>query len=200
MTQTAKSKGLVGCMRCAQVWPEQAERCGRCGARLASRRDKSLIWVWVWWALGAVAYVPAMALPMLETRMLLSKTEDTILGGAMQLAQHGAWGVAAIVIVASVLIPVAKFAAIATLARSVHRQKPLRAGWQHRILHIVEFIGRWSMVDVFVVAVLSSLVQFSIIATVKPGPAALAFAVSVVCTMFSAQSLDARLIWDLDED
>ncbi len=196
---TAKSQNLVGCMRCARVWPIDQLRCGRCGARLVSRSRASLLRVWGWWGLGVAAYVPANILPMLETRMFFTKSADTIVGGALKLAQHGSYLVAAVILLASVFIPLAKFMAIAYLALSIRRGRPLSAHWQHRVFHFVEFIGRWSMVDVFVVAILSSLVQFSLIATVRPGLGALAFALSVIFTMLSAQSLDQRLIWDLDD-
>ena len=152
--------------------------------------------VWMWWALGLAAYIPANLWPMLETRMLFRKSDDTIIAGALKLADHGAFLIAVVILLASVAIPLAKFAAIALLAGSVHGRAWLGPKWQHRIFEAVEFIGRWSMIDVFVVAILSSLVQFSYIATVKPGPAALAFALSVIFTMLSAQSFDSRLIWD----
>lgn len=196
---TARSNGLVGCRRCARVWPKEIRHCDRCGASLKSRSSNSLAFVWFWWTLGIAAYLPANIWPMLDTRVLFSRSEDTIIAGAFHLAQHGTLGIAVIILLASVAIPMAKFAAIAFLAVSVRRRNPVRSHWQHRILHFVEFIGRWSMIDVFVVAILSSLVQFSLIATIKPGPAALAFALSVIFTMLSAQSLDSRLIWDLDE-
>ena len=196
---TARSAGLVGCTRCAKVWPQPTHRCGRCGARLASRRRRSLAWVWLWWALGLAAYVPANTWPMLETRLLLSTSEDTILGGAVKLAAHGSIGVAAVIILASVVIPLAKFAAIAWLALSIQVQLPGAPRWRHPVHRAIEFIGRWSMIDVFVVAILSSLVQFSVLASVRPGPASLAFALSVICAMLSALSFDSRMIWDLDD-
>ena len=197
---TAKDSGLVGCQRCARVWPIETRQCGRCGASLKSRANNSMAKVWFWWLLGVIAYVPANIWPMLETRMLFTKGDDTIIAGAIKLLQHGSIGVALVILVASVVIPLAKFAAIAYLALSVHQKDKMSAHRRHKVYEVVEFIGRWSMIDVFVVAILSSLVQFSLIATVKPGPAALAFALSVIFTMFSALSFDSRLIWDLDED
>lgn len=195
---TAEAAGLVGCRRCARVWPKDTHRCERCGARLKPKARKDMFWVWFWWGLGLVAYVPANLMPMLETRMLLTKSDDTIVVGAIKLAQHGSVLIAAVILLASVAIPLGKFAAIAFLAASVHGKAALGPTWRHRIYEVIEFIGRWSMIDVFVVAILSSLVQFSLIASVKPGPAALAFAVSVICTMLAAQSFDSRLIWDQD--
>ena len=195
---SADGAGLVGCRRCARVWPKGTKRCDRCGARLAPKSRTSLFWVWLWWGLGIAAYVPANLFPMLETRVLLSKSDDTIVVGAVKLAQHGSVLIAVVILLASVVIPLAKFAAIAFLAHSVQGKAWVGPTGQHRILEVVELIGRWSMIDVFVVAILSSLVQFSLIATVKPGPAALAFALSVIFTMLSAQSFDSRLIWDRD--
>lgn len=196
---TARERALVGCQRCAKVWPIAQSHCGRCGAKLQSRKRNSMAKVWFWWLLGVLAYVPANVWPMLQTRMLFSESSDTIIAGAVKLIQHGSIGVAAVILIASVVIPLAKFAAIAYLALSVHQKNNMAAKWRHRIYEVVEFIGRWSMIDVFVVAILSSLVQFSLIATVKPGPAALAFALSVIFTMLSALSFDSRVIWDLDE-
>ncbi len=199
-TPTAQGLGLIGCRRCARVWPAGTGTCDRCGARLAQKSRNSLFWVWLWWWLGLAAYLPANLLPMLETRMFLTKSDDTIFLGAVKLAQHGSILIAGVILLASVAIPLGKFAAIAYLASSVRGRTTVRTTWRHRIHEIIEFIGRWSMVDVFVVAILSSLVQFSLIATVKAGPAALAFALSVIFTMLSAQSFDSRLIWDMDED
>lgn len=197
-TDTARARGLVGCRRCARAWPLDRDRCGLCGARLRSRNRFSLWWVWLWWGLGVLAYIPANLLPMLETRVLFTTSRDTILGGTWALASHGSFGIAAVIFFASVVIPVAKFAAIAWLALVVGRRQRSRAKWRHRVFEAVEWIGRWSMVDVFVVALLVSLVQLSVLATVTPGPAALAFAMSVIFTMVSALSFDSRMIWDLD--
>ncbi len=196
---TAETAGLIGCQRCARVWGAETNRCARCGARLKARRRHGVFWVWFWWVAGLAAYIPANLLPMLETRVLLTKSDDTIVAGALKLASHGSVLIAAVILLASVAIPIAKFAAIALLARSVSGGRGLGSNWNHRIYEAVEYIGRWSMIDVFVVAVLSSLVQFSVIATVKPGSAALAFTVSVICTMLSAQSFDSRRIWDADQ-
>ncbi len=197
---TARDAGLVGCRRCARVWPVAETRCARCGAALQSRARNSLAQVWFWWLLGVLAYVPANVWPMLQTRMLFTESSDTIIAGAIKLIQHGSFGVAAVILIASVVIPLAKFAAIAYLALSLRQSDAITATSRHRIYEVVEFIGRWSMVDVFVVAILSSLVQFSVVASVKPGAAALAFALSVIFTMLSALSFDSRMIWDLDAD
>ncbi|MEM9794914.1 MAG: paraquat-inducible protein A [Pseudomonadota bacterium] len=156
----------------------------------------SLQRVWAWWWAGLLFYIPANVYPMLVTRTVGRGSEATIMGGVVELAEYGAYGVAAIVFFASIMIPVGKFIAIGYLAwivRKPHGQKP------KHLLHlfeVVEWIGRWSMIDVFVVAILAALVQFNLLATINPGIAAVCFALSVVFTMLSAMSFDSRRIWD----
>ena len=193
---TAREMGLVTCTGCSRVWPLGQDRCARCGQRLQSRQRASLQWVWAFWLTGLMAYVPANLYPMLITRTLTGTQSGTIVGGAIDIAHHGEWGIAAIVLIASVVIPVAKFAAIAYLALSVQRGSARRHHQKQHLYEIVEFIGRWSMIDVFVVAILSALVQLSVVASIQPGPAALTFALSVIFTMLSARSFDTRLVWD----
>ncbi|MBM9593447.1 paraquat-inducible protein A [Rhodobacteraceae bacterium MCCB 386] len=193
---SAREAGLVGCTRCTRVWPRGTRVCGRCGGALHSRRPQSLQRVWGWWFAGLICYIPANLYPMLRTRTLLTVQEDTIVGGAIELATHGALAVALIVLIASVAIPVAKFMAIAYLALNLGHRARLTAHRRQQLYELVEFIGRWSMIDVFVVAILSSLVQLNAIATINPGPAAFTFALSVIFTMLSAQSFDSRMIWD----
>ncbi|MFZ5961396.1 paraquat-inducible protein A [Thalassococcus sp. BH17M4-6] len=194
---TAREAGLVACQRCARVWPMGTAECGRCGGRLRSRDTGSLSRVWALWIAGVICYIPANLYPMLVTNTLLSTSQSTIVGGAVDLIHHGAIGVALIILVASVLIPMGKFLAIAYLAIAVRRGSNLSANRRHHMYEVVEFIGRWSMIDVFVVAILSSLVQLSVVASIQPGPAAMTFALSVIFTMLSAQSFDTRLFWDL---
>ena len=196
---TARGAGLVGCRRCAAVWPAGRTECGRCGQPVESRDLHALQKVWAWWIAGVICYVPANIFPMLSTRMLFETHEATILEGAVELAQGGAWVVAAIIVVASIGIPVAKFAAIAWLARQARLGRAASLHQMHRRLQayeVVEFIGRWSMIDIFVVAITSALVQIGYLVYVRPGPAAIAFALSVIFTMLSARSFDSRLIWD----
>lgn len=193
---TARDAGLVGCRSCARVWPMGTTICGRCGEKLQSRDPRSQSRVWAWWVAGVMAYIPANMLPMLSTRTLGSVSEDTIVGGAVTLAHHDALGVALVVLIASVAIPVAKFVLIAWLALSVNRVSRLSAERRTQIYEVVDYIGRWSMIDVFVVAILTALVQLSVIVSITPGPAAVSFAASVIFTMLAAQSFDSRLIWD----
>lgn len=192
---TARAAGLVGCAECGHVHPLGTESCSVCGSRLVSRDVASLQRVWAWLIAGMVVYIPANVYPMLRTSTLGHVQESTIVGGVFDLIDHGAFGVALIVFVASVIIPVSKFIAIAYLALRVQRGKPGTANHFH-LYEFVEFVGRWSMIDVFVVAILSALVQLNFVATINPGIAAVSFALSVAFTMISANSFDPRLIWD----
>lgn len=163
---------------------------------MKSRDSNSLQKVWAWWLVGFMCYIPANVYPMLQTRTLFQNDQSTIIGGAVELAQYGSWGIAFIILLASVAIPLAKFWAVAYLALSVRRPGAGFNNSRHLMYEIVEYIGRWSMIDIFVVAILSSLVQLNTLANINPGPASMFFALSVIFTMLSAQAFDSRLIWD----
>ena len=192
---TARAAGLVGCAECGHVHPRDKKTCDVCGSALVSRDTASLQRVWAWLFAGIVVYIPANVYPMLRTSTLGRTQESTIVGGVFDLIDHGSFVVALIVFVASVIIPVSKFIAIAYLALRVQSGKPGTSSHFH-LYEFVEFIGRWSMIDVFVVAILSALVQLNFVATINPGIAAISFALSVAFTMISANSFDPRLIWD----
>ncbi|WP_296424895.1 paraquat-inducible protein A [Yoonia sp.] len=195
---TAREAGLVACQRCGQVHRQDVRLCTRCDGALISRDTDSLQKVWAWLIAGMIAFIPANIYPMLLTSTLVERSESTIVSGVIELIHHGSIGIAVIVFVASIMIPMGKFMAIIYLAISVQRKSGTNRHQRHKAYEIVEFIGRWSMIDVFVVAILSALVQLNTIATINPGIAAVSFALSVIFTMLSAQSFDARLIWDAD--
>lgn len=194
---SAKDMGVVACTRCTKAWPLGKDVCDRCGHALVSRDRLSLQRVWAYWLMGLICYVPANIFPMLRTQTLFMVDESTIIGGAVDLAQHGALGIASIILIASVVIPLGKFWAVAFLAISV-KQVGAASNHQRQFLYeIVEYIGRWSMIDIFVVAILSALVQLKSLASINPGPASIFFALSVIFTMLSAQAFDSRMIWDV---
>ncbi|MGP6089588.1 paraquat-inducible protein A [Antarctobacter jejuensis] len=197
---TARRAGLLACDHCGRVHDAGTDRCLRCGAALDQDGRRSLQVVWAWLIAGIIVYIPANLYPMLRTATLLDRSESTIVGGAIDLFHHGSYGVAIIVFVASILIPVGKFLAIGFLALGLGKRSGMTAHQRHMLYEVVEFIGRWSMIDVFVVAILSALVQLGSVAIINPGIAAVSFALSVAFTMLSAQSLDPRLIWDADEE
>lgn len=199
---TARGAGLVGCRSCGLASPAGTTTCARCGAGISPVSTESLQAVWAWLLAGIAFYLPANIYPMLRTTLLGSTVDNTIIGGAIDLANHGNYGVAFIVFVASVVIPVGKFLVIAWLAFRVRRDAGKTEFRRTRNLHargrlyeVVDFIGRWSMIDVFVVAILAALIQMNFLATIKPGIAAVSFCASVVLTMLAAQAFDSRLIW-----
>lgn len=194
---TAREAGLVTCRSCGMLAQPEAEACLRCNAPLASRDTASLQRVWAWLIAGLIVYVPANLYPMLRTTQAFRSQQSTIVGGVVDLVHHGAIAIAAIVFIASVVIPVGKFIVIAYLAVLLSRAGPKNAHRLHQLHEAVEFIGRWSMIDVFVVAILVALVQFDVLASIQPGYAAACFALSVIFTMLSAQAFDPRLIWDI---
>ncbi len=193
---TAQEAGLVGCRHCGCTYPIEMPKCGRCGASLSSRFPYSRQRVWAWWVAGIIAYIPANLYPMLITETLVGNYHSTIIGGAVELIVHGDAFVGIVVLIASVLIPVGKFAAIGLLMWQIDRCNTPNPHRLHKLYDFVEFIGRWSMIDVFVVAILAALVNLGTVATMQPGFAAICFGASVVFTMLSANSLDPRLIWD----
>ena len=151
------------------------------------------------WALiiaGAICYIPANILPVLRTTAFGSTESDTIIGGVIFLYESGSWPLALIVLVASVMIPLGKLLALAYLLVTVQRGSVANSHDRTRIYDLVEFIGRWSMLDVFVDAFVVALVQLQPLMSVEPGLGVVFFMAVVVLTMLAAQSFDPRLIWD----
>lgn len=197
---TARALGRITCRSCGWLGASTQVACHRCGARLQSRDGQSLQKVWAWLLVGMIAYVPANIYPMLRTTQVFKTQESTIVGGVIDLIHYHAYGIAFIVFFASVVIPVGKFIVIGYLAWRLARPHDSDPHTLLRLYEVVEFIGRWSMIDVFVVAILTALVQFDVLASINPGIAAVCFALSVVFTMLAAQSFDSRLIWDRIKD
>lgn len=144
-------------------------------------------------------YLPANVLPIMTIRYFGEGQPDTIISGAIMLLNHGMWPLALIVFVASIVVPMLKLISMVYLLISVQRRSPYRPEQRARLYRFTELVGRWSMVDVFVVAILSALVQLGGIATIDPGLGAAAFAAVVVLTMCAAMTFDPRLIWDRTE-
>lgn len=147
-------------------------------------------------ALGAaIMLVPANVLPVLSTQLPGSARTDTIFSGIMGLWEDGLWAIAAIVFAASILIPLLKLAGLSWLlfaARRPQRHDPRRLT---RLYAVLEFIGRWSMLDVFLVAFLAGVVKFGAFATVEPHMGIVAFAAVVVLTVLATDSFDPRWLW-----
>jgi len=160
------------------------------------RRHHSLQRTWALVIAAAICYVPANVLPVLTTTTVASTGSDTIMGGVVYLYQSGSWPLALIVLIASVMIPLGKLIALGHLLISVQRGSVANPRDRSRLYRVVDVIGRWSMLDVFVDSFTVALVQLSPLMSVQPGPGVVFFMAVVVLTMLAAQSFDPRLIWD----
>lgn len=174
--------------------------CPRCASRLHRRVPRSLSRTWAFLLAAMLLYLPANLLPMMHTVQLGTSRSDTILSGAVYLLLHGMWPLALIVFVASILVPIVKMLILLYLLLSVQLRSRWRPLDRTRLYRFTEFVGRWSMVDVFVVTLLVALVHLGVLAEVQAGPAAVYFAAVVILTMLAANSFDPRLIWDVLEE
>jgi paraquat-inducible protein A len=170
--------------------------CPRCGTRLHLRKPDSVSRTWALLAAATMLYVPANVMPVMKTSSLFGAESDTIMSGVVYLWTSGSWPLAVVVFVASVMVPMMKIVALAFLNFSVQRRWTWQPSQRARLYRVVEVIGRWSMLDIYVIAILVALVQLQALATIQAGPAALAFAAVVVLTMVAAMSFEPRLIWD----
>ena len=176
--------------------PTEGLSCPRCRTGLHRRKPNSLARTWALLIAAAICYVPANLYPVMEVTTLGRAQADTILSGVIYLAVNGTWPLAVIVFIASVVVPVAKIVALAYLALSVQRASQWRPRDRARLYRIVEQVGRWSMVDVYVVTILVALVHLGSLANVEARVGGFYFGAVVVLTMFAAESFDPRLIWD----
>ncbi|SDC49611.1 paraquat-inducible protein A [Cupriavidus sp. YR651] len=195
---TAASRGLLSCHACDLVSPVtlEGEPCPRCGATLHRRKPGSLARTWAFLLAAYILYIPANLLPVMVTQSILGTQRDTILSGVIYLWLSGSHLLAGVVLVASIVVPMLKMMILTLLLASVHLRSTWRIRQQTRLYWLVEVIGRWSMLDIFVVALLASLVRAGALATIIPGAGALAFASVVVLTMLASLSFDPRLLWD----
>jgi len=174
-------------------------RCPRCGAALHFRKPASVSRSWALLIAAVILYIPANTLPMMKTSSLFGSQSDTIMSGVVYFWTSGSWYLALIIFFASIMVPLLKMMALALLLVSVQRRSRWQPAQRARLYRLVEFVGRWSMLDIYVVAVIVALVQLKALATIQPGAGAAAFGAVVVLTMFSAMAFDPRLIWDTPE-
>lgn len=197
---TAAGRGLCSCHACGLVsrLPSRAHEghCPRCDAVIHFRKPNSIARTWALLIAAIILYIPANVLPITITRSLFGVQSDTIMSGVAYFWASGSYDLAIIIFTASIFVPLAKLLALSFLTVSVQ----LRSRWEPlqraKLYRMVEFIGKWSMLDIFVVALLATLVDFSSLAAIAAGPAAIAFGAVVVITMFAAMAFDPRLLWD----
>jgi paraquat-inducible protein A len=201
MAKTALAAGLARCPDCALLTPiaidNQRLHCQRCGEHFYPRRQNSVQITWALLITSIIFFIPANLLPMIKTTSLGIESAGTLMDGIIHFIHTGTYFIAFVIFFASILVPVFKILAMTLVLLSV--RKSAKGKWcQHLtfMFRIVRFIGRWSMLDIFVIAILVTLVHFGILTNIQAGPAATWFASVVVLTMLSAETFDSRLIWD----
>jgi paraquat-inducible protein A len=193
--------GAIGCETCGLVCQpsplaDAEPRCPRCTSRLHPRQPNSMARTWALVIASLVLYGPANIFPVLTVVQLGAGAPSTILGGVEELLSSGMYPLAALVFFASIVVPMLKLIGLVTMLVTT------QAGWAGRLrdrtalFRVIRAIGRWSMIDVFMISILVALVQFGAVVTIAPGVGAVAFAAVVILTMFAAETFDPRLMWD----
>jgi paraquat-inducible protein A len=192
----------VGCETCTQVVvPEGPEAdCPRCGSALHARKPDSIAWTWALLIGAAVFYLPANLYPVLTVMQLGAGEPSTILGGVRELIQTGMYPLAALVFFASVAVPMLKMVGLTAMLISAQTGHTRWLRDRTRLYYIIHWIGRWSMIDIFMEAILGALVQFGGVVTIEPGIGAVAFCAVVILTIFAAETFDPRIMWDAAEE
>ena len=198
---SAMEAGLLSCHGCGllshrQDSLHQALQCPRCGASLHSRKSNSLARTWALVITAFILYVPSMVLPITTVASLGAVQSDTIMSGVILFIQSGSWEIALVIFVASIIVPMMKLLILVYLLVSVQRKSQWRPRDRAKLYRLTEFVGRWSMVDIYVVTILVALVNLGVLADIDAGPAAFYFAAVVIITIFAARTFDPRLIWD----
>ena len=197
---TAASQGLASCHICLKLADADLHLCPRCGAALHLRKSNSIDRTLALLFTACVLYIPANLLPIMVTDQLGQPTPSTIIGGVVLLLDMGSAPIAAVIFFASVMIPSSKLAMMFYLCWSVRKGPPETVRQRTVLYRITEFIGKWSMIDVFVVAILVALINLTNLIVIHPGTAILAFAAVVMISMLAAESFDPRLMWDHREN
>ncbi len=193
--EAVRPRGL-GCGTCGLLNRAGEEHCARCGSPLRERKPHSISRTWALLIAAACLYVPANILPVLTLTQLGRGDPSTIVGGALQLLAAGMWPLALLVFVASITVPVLKIASLTLMLLTTQAGSGWRLRERTMLYRVIEFIGRWSMIDVFMISILTALVQLGFFAEVYPGPGVLAFCAVVILTMLAAATFDPRLMWD----
>ena len=198
----AMQSSLAGCHTCGLVnrlGHEHHYQCPRCGSDLHFRKPQSMERSFALMVAAVIFYFPANLMPIMHTAALGKVQSDTIMSGVLYFISHGDWPLALVIFTASIAVPLLKLLILSYLLWSVHRRSTSRQLDRTKLYRLTEAVGRWSMVDVFVVTILVALVQLGFLANIQAGPGALYFCMVVIITMFAAMAFDPRLIWDLPE-
>ena len=193
---TAAAEGLASCHVCWKLAPASEHECPRCGSAMHLRKQDSIQRTVALLITASILYIPANILPIMTTTQLGRPEDSTILGGVVLLIHHGSYPIAAVIFIASVMVPLGKLMALSWLCFRASRGEAPSPDQQTRLYRATEFVGKWSMTDVFVVAILVGLIQMGGLLSIQAGVAAIAFGGVVIVTMLAAESFDSRLIWD----
>ncbi|WP_298440038.1 paraquat-inducible protein A [uncultured Ferrimonas sp.] len=174
--------------------------CPRCGTVLHKRQPRSLETSMALLLTAFIFLFPANALPITQTINQGVNTYDTIYSGTLSLIDAGMPGIATIVFVASVLVPISKIVGLAVILGTIKLRLPLSRRQLTTAFHVIEFIGRWSMLDLFVISIMVSVINMGQLLYALPAPAATYFALVILFTQMAAQRLDTRLLWDLEKE
>ena len=202
---TARNASQISCHSCHLLCRINFSKigkslvCPRCGSTLHQRKPNSLKRTWALVLAAIIFYIPANLLPVTVVTSFGKDQADTIMSGVIYFISTGMWPIALVIFVASILVPMLKLIILTFLLISVQRKSAWRPKDRTRLYRITEAIGRWSMVDIYVVTILVALVNLGNLATIKAGAGAGFFAAVVVITIFAAMSFDPRLIWDAKE-
>jgi paraquat-inducible protein A len=197
---TAAASNLAACHLCCKLAPVSVHQCPRCGSAMHLRKNDSIQRTLALLVTACLLYIPANLYPIMYTDQLGKTEASTILGGVILLIDLGSAPIAAVIFIFSVMVPSGKLMAMFYLVWTVERHSPLDPRQRSVMYRVTEFVGKWSMVDVFVVAILAALVHLGGLLVIRPGIAALSFAGVVIVTMVAAESFDSRLIWDNMEE
>jgi len=202
---TAAQAALISCTTCQlvsrvrQLPANGYAICLRCGARLSRRKPNSLARAWALIVAAYILYIPANVYPVMTVISFGKGKPDTILSGVQSLLASGWWPLAVLVFFASIIVPLIKLVGLTYLVASVHYKWHWHPKQRTVLYRMTEAVGRWSMIDIFMISILVALVRLEAIATVEPGAGATSFAAVVVLTMIAAMSFDPRLMWDAME-
>ncbi|MFD2165662.1 paraquat-inducible protein A [Thalassotalea euphylliae] len=202
MVETARDKGFSLCPKCYKLNPavEGRHQCSRCNAHFYQRKPKSLEHTMAWTIAALVMFIPANLMPMMVFTTLGVDDASTILGGIIIFLQLGMYPVAIIVFIASFIVPLGKILGLFILMYGAKKGPGLKSAQRTKLYHLVEFLGPWSMLDVFVVAIMAAVVNLGFLTSIQAGPGIVYFALMVVLTMVAAESFDPRLLWDTQTD
>ncbi|MCP4990730.1 MAG: paraquat-inducible membrane protein A [Colwellia sp.] len=198
---TAKELGLALCPKCHKLnnLTSQPQQCTRCHGRFYQRKPNSLQYTLAWNLAALLAFIPANLYPIMIVYQLGVGEEATILSGIGEFIDHGLYPIAVIIFTASIIVPLIKIVGLFVLVYKAHTGIGLKPDKHSKIYHVLEFLGPWSMLDVFVVALMVTVVELGFVTSVAAGPAINYFTITVIFTMFAANSFDPRLLWEKKE-